>query len=173
MLLMGIDAGSGNNCGVAIYHTKTKIFIKVKKMHLLDLLDLMDKEVARLSGVVLEDPNLDKTTFRVGKTRAMSLKFAQDVGKNKAIANTIIEKCRRLNIDYALVAPSERRRADKGNKVLAQLNMPTKTTQQQFRLLTGFTRPTNEHSRDAGTLVWRLSLPDFEKLCKKNGQFTP
>jgi len=67
-------------------------------------------------------------------------------------------------IPYATLAPSKRDNAEtllaKAGRVLnhagviRSLTAPTKLSAAQFRELTGYTGSTNEHTRDAGTLVW-------------------
>lgn len=70
-------------------------------------------------------------------------------------------------VGYHCIAPSERDNAattlSKPGKpmaakvvdaIIAQLKAPTKLTAQQFAALTGYNGPTNEHTRDAGSLVW-------------------
>lgn len=70
-------------------------------------------------------------------------------------------------VGYHCIAPSERDNAattlSKPGKpmaakvldaIIAQLKAPTKLTAQQFTTLTGYNGATNEHTRDAGSLVW-------------------
>lgn len=68
-------------------------------------------------------------------------------------------------IPYSTLAPSERDNAEtlfkkagkaniNPNAVIRSLIAPTKLNAAQFKALTGYAGSTNEHTRDAGTLVW-------------------
>lgn len=101
---------------------------------------------------------------------AISNDYAQKVGKNKAAAQEIIRRLKAFDIPVLEVAPSKRDRAfrdirnPKTGAVKRQrldprrLKTPTKTTQKQFKQLTGFDGSTSEHARDAATLVWNRSI---------------
>jgi hypothetical protein len=82
------------------------------------------------------------------------------VGQNKAAAKLIIQVLEEKGIPVLEVAPSERQKAyrdEKGGKVYHDkpnmLKMPTKTNAAQFEEVTGYGGRSNEHGRDAGTLI--------------------
>jgi hypothetical protein len=96
-----------------------------------------------------------------------ALKVAQDIGRNKACAELFLQMLDRAKVPYVTIRPSDRHRADKDGKRLGvagirALSMPTKTTAEQFRDLTGCGLRSNEHSRDAATLVWGKTEKWFE-----------
>ncbi len=86
----------------------------------------------------------------------MGMKQAQNVGESKAAAKILIKIFENQKIPVIRIAPSDRHRADKDGlktKGVKMLSMPTKTTAKQFTELTGYTGRSNEHNRDAGTLI--------------------
>lgn len=180
--LIGIDA-SFQDAGVCIYDTtsgKMGLFSGdlFAVMSHLNRCDVLDKAIA-----VIENADLDSTTFDAwfrfkqwvlklisGKIRmefgednlkswfSREMKIAQDAGKAKAAGALFVEIFRRANVPVLEIAPSSRDRADKealksGFRGIKLLNMPTKTTARQFQDYTGHVGTSNEHSRDAGTLV--------------------
>lgn len=99
-----------------------------------------------------------------GKFR-IAMKYAQSVGENKAAAKIIISMLKAKNVPVLEVSPAKRDRADnaqkKANKAkvdMKSLRFPTKTSSEQFKELTGFDIRTNEHNRDAATLVVGRSI---------------
>lgn len=175
-ILIGIDA-SLVNCAAAIYaDDKYEMF----KGELLEVVAwIREKKLKDKAYVVIEDPNKNRTVFgmwpkvqaEVFKYRSnrsastgdvqscflMAMKQAQNVGESKAAAKILISVFRQSGLPVITIAPSDRDRADKdGLKVqgIHMLSMPTKTTAEQFRQLTGYDGRSNEHSRDAATLVW-------------------
>jgi predicted Fe-Mo cluster-binding NifX family protein len=94
---------------------------------------------------------------------SIALNHAQKVGMSKASATVFIELLKRQAVPTVRIAPSSRDRADKAMKKLSTpgikvLSMPTKTTQEQFKTLTGYEARSNEHTRDAATLVHGRSI---------------
>ena len=172
--LLGIDP-SFETMGVAIYHPKTG--------HL-ELYTGDFQQAIRFIGnagmesiiAVVENPNLDKPVFKmwglveqsikaliarkgnmkdVQSKFSVAMRYAQNVGQNKAAAKLIIKMLRQKGVPVIEVAPSKRQRADKEKNQRAELlRMPTKTSPEQFRRITGYTSRSSEHARDAATLVF-------------------
>lgn len=100
------------------------------------------------------------------------MKYAQDVGKNKAAAKQMIQMLHSKGVPVIEVAPSDRDRAFKRVKGkverrdVMRLTMPTKTTQEQFLKLTGWVKSSTEHERDAATLGWGKKLKWAEMIVK-------
>lgn len=105
---------------------------------------------------------------------SIAMKRAQDVGQSKAAAKILISLFERSNVPVLRIAPSDRHRADKESiktnfKGIQMLNMPTKTNAGQFQQLTGYTGRSNEHNRDAATLItgrttkWALMQISIQK----------
>lgn len=105
-----------------------------------------------------------KTTIDdVRREFGIAMKHAQSVGKNKAAGELFIEIFERQGIPVLEIAPSSRHRADKDllkykNQGIKMLAMPTKTTAAQFEQYTGYSGRSNEHTRDAGTLVFHKTI---------------
>lgn len=95
---------------------------------------------------------------------AIAMNFAQKVGENKAAAKHFLSILSDAKVPYIEIAPSKRQKAftKKNNKVVRRkvltLTMPTKTTQEQFKELTGYDKRSNEHCRDAATLVFGRTI---------------
>jgi hypothetical protein len=102
----------------------------------------------------------------------MAMKQAQNVGESKAAAKVLIALFKQAGMPVVRIAPSDRHRADKdGLKVqgVQMLTMPTKTTAAQFEKFTGYTGRSNEHNRDAATLVWGKAPKWCEFMLAKQG----
>lgn len=104
------------------------------------------------------------TMADVQSSFAIAMNYAQKVGENKAAAKQIILMLENAKVPVIQVAPSKRQRAYRKHKgkvlrlVVETLNMPTKTTAEQFLKLTGYDKRCSEHARDAATLVWGRSM---------------
>jgi hypothetical protein len=89
---------------------------------------------------------------------SMAMKVAQNVGMSKAAAQLIISMMEKAGVPVLTIPPSDRHRADRESlkanfRGVQMLSMPTKTTAEQFRQLTGYAGRSNEHNRDAATLI--------------------
>ncbi len=131
--LIGIDPGI--HTGIAVWDRTEKRLLEVKATSILKAI----QEVAgyRREGEIeirFEDARL-RTWF--GKSGREVLQGAGSVKRDCSIWE---EFCQDINIAYKKVAP-------KNNK--------TKLDAHQFRRVTGWTRRTNEHGRDAGMLVYQ------------------
>jgi hypothetical protein len=114
---------------------------------------------------------------------SISMKFAQNVGENKAAAKLLKKLFRDKRVPTIEIRPSKRQRADKLPKVgkvkvdIRTLTMPTKTNQTQFKELTGYEDPSSEHARDAATLVWGRTLRSaylhFARIAEAEGEEDP
>lgn len=141
-------------------------------------------ELNREFIAVVENPSLIPITFgawkkhqetvinylkfkNIGKVKTsfdIAMRHSQNVGKNMAAAELIIDLLLEMNIPVIEISPAKRDRADKfpkhiKNKVdMTTLRMPTKTNKIQFEQLTGYKGKSTEHSRDSATLIWGRSL---------------
>ena len=156
--------------------------------------------------VVIENPNLNPNVFganqaiisgieqywnkgrkkEVKTIIAKQLQKAQSIGKHKKTSQLMIRELTDAGIQVIEISPTWRQNATKAIKIasvqtkqIQHYRMPTKTTQTQFKQLTGFAKPTSEHARDAGTLVYdqtEKKLKTFVdqwkhvgRKCKHNG----
>lgn len=98
-------------------------------------------------------------------------KMAQNVGQNKMVAAQFIAWLKMQNLEFLRIAPSSRTKVLKKDATgkeyrlkgvhLKIATMPTKTNAGEFQLITGHKGKTNEHQRDAGTLVFDRTLKWF------------
>lgn len=134
-IVIGIDAGT--TTGLAIYSTKVKRIINIDsfKIHrALRIVYELSKEYSGKIFVVVEDARKRKWYGKQSGTHAL-----QGVGSIKrdcTIWNDFLE-------DYAI--PYKMSHPIKGG---------TKISAEKFIQITGYKGKTNEHSRDAGMLVW-------------------
>lgn len=130
--------------------------------------------MAKFSGTL--KPN-KPTLTECQSSFAIAMKLAQHVGNQKGACEQIIEIFKNVNIPIHEVSPAWRDRADKAQKKAGKakvnihsLTMPTKTTSAQFLELTGYgsgkNERSNEHNRDAATLVFGKTGEYFYKKIK-------
>jgi len=111
-------------------------------------------------------------TASVQSTFSRAMKQAQSVGKNQAAAQEAIKFFDSNGIFNLSIKPSDRQKAlskRRGQTTLKDprfIKMPTKTNAKQFQDLTGHKGRSNEHSRDAATLIYRMTLPQLNMLFK-------
>ena len=182
-ILLGVDPSFGN-CGVCLYDPVDKS-MRLKTGDAFEMMDWVGEEAGldRILAVV-ENPNMDSTTFdkwaimqnkitalrhgkcsmkQVKQTFDISMNYAQSVGENKSAAKRILKILSDHSVPVLQVAPSSRQRAYRmvGDKTIRLnvrfLRLPTKTTLEQFKQLTGYGERCSEHARDAATLVWDKS----------------
>lgn len=108
----------------------------------------------------------------------IAMKRARSVGENSAAAKLIIKMLADKNVPIIQISPSKRDRFDRIQKKfpkvavkLASLKMPTKTSAQAFNGWTGWTERSNEHNRDAGTLVYNKTMLWARAKLLENGYF--
>jgi len=129
--------------------------------------------------------SVEKSLFDVQKKFGIAMKIASSVGENRAAAKLIIKMLSEHKVPIVEIAPSKRDRVDRVREKLKKkhgkfaadgldiksLTMPTKSTAEDFRFLTGYTERTNEHNRDAGTLVWGKNANWIEMKLKEQGYY--
>lgn len=93
---------------------------------------------------------------------------AQSVGMNKAAGELMLKLLARHKVPTVQIAPSNRDRADKTRVPVGMMTLPTKTNAHQFKTLTGWGKRSNEHNRDAATLVWGKNIKWAIMMMGKN-----
>jgi len=93
----------------------------------------------RPARVVFEDSRLQSHTWSNAPTKAAAAKIARNVGEIDAWCKLIVGICDRLNIPAHGISPKK-----KG----------AKTKPDEFKTITGWTGPSNEHTRDAAMVAW-------------------
>lgn len=131
--LIGLDPGAST--GVAVYiGGKLNRLETIEPWQIPKLFDGF-----RVDRVVFEDSRLTSFMFTNVPSRAAALKMARNVGEIDAWSKLICAVCEQLNIPAHSISPKQ-----KGAKLDAKA----------FERLTGWTGPSNEHTRDAAAVAW-------------------
>lgn len=131
--------------------------------------------VLKFTGKIEGAYGINSRPVTIGEVESefrMAMKIAQNVGESKAAAKILMALFKQAGMPVVRIAPSDRHRADKDGLKLQGvklLSMPTKTTAVQFQEYTGYTGRSNEHARDAATLVWGKSAKWCEFMLAKQG----
>jgi len=138
---VGID--TGDNTGIACWEKKDNDIYVLETVKIHEAMDIVKELNDRSSGSILvriEDARLRKWIPRQKdiKTELARREGAGSVKRDASIWEDFLED---LGIDYELVPP-------KNNK--------TKVKAEYFKSITGYDKPTNEHSRDACMLVYGI-----------------
>lgn len=149
-LAIGIDPPRG----LAAFNLDTKRFEKLMNVSFWDIIETLDlvrehydihvvcEAPQKNLPVWLGDPSRGGRTGSRALTKTATLmKAAQNVGQNKQCAMLIIEWCERHGIRITTQKPGRR--------------SMTKLTAEEFNRITGWTGSSNEHTRDAGMLVYQ------------------
>lgn len=153
-----------------------------------DMWGLMKDSIDKLSGrrIFKNGAALASSGGSIEVVRSqfsICMNYAQKVGQNKAAAKLIITLLRKYGVPVIEIAPSKRDKAyaKKAGAIIRRdvrfLKMPTKTTQGQFKELTGFDGSSAEHARDAATLVfgrtitWALNTVEIDQAKKTPPSF--
>ena len=189
--VIGIDP-SLVNMGVCIYNPKTKKMLLHTSDMMSAIEWLMANVGLDLCYAVVECPHLNTNVFggwpmiepyirkaNVGGAKSVFgtiTKRARDVGENAAAGKFICRYLKSMGVPVLEVSPSQRQKAfkwvdnpkEKGKTSKRRINVlmlkkPTKTTKDQFRILTNYKGQSDEHNRDAATLVWGLTLAWLDK----------
>ena len=131
--IIGLDPGAST--GVAVYiGGKLNRLETIEPWQIPKLFDGF-----RVDRVVFEDSRLTSFMFTSVPSRAAALKMARNVGEIDAWSKLICAVCEQLNIPAHGISPK-----GKGAKLDAKA----------FERLTGWTGPSNEHTRDAAAVAW-------------------
>jgi hypothetical protein len=133
MKVIGIDTGVST--GVAIWYVAEQKFDLIESMPIHRAMERVLFE--RPYFVRVEDARLYR---HYGKTNPAKIQGAGSVKRDASIWEDFLKD---KNIPFEMVSPAD--------------NL-TKTTADYFRKLTGWTKSTNEHGRDAACLVFKWSL---------------
>ena len=186
--MVGIDPGRANT-GIAIYEPAKRNFVSLKKYDLAGAMKVLENRRWDNNYIfVIENPNLETNLYdgwiemqsiirsykrgnaslkQVKGVYSIATKRSADVGKNRAAAQDIIAMLHHTGALVVQIKPSARNRADRPNRIardVVYLNMPTKTNRKQFEALTGYKGQSNEHSRDAATMVWAKTIKWAEMM---------
>lgn len=151
MICIGIDPSKG----FAVWDSKGKKFVEILTTDFWSIIDWLDNYKNALPRdelvVYCEAPQKNKPVWfsdklikerGVGVVEAMKRKVAQNVGSNKREAELIIQHCIRSRISVHECKPTKK--------------SSTKLSAEEFGRITGYTKRTSEHGRDAAMLVWGM-----------------
>ena len=132
-ILIGIDVGV--NTGVALYDCENKklVFVSTMKIHQAMANVILQYTQSKDILVRFEDARLRKWFGNAGREQ---LQGAGSIKRDSLIWEDFLTD---FNIPFEAVAPK---------------NNLTKMTAEYFKKLTGYTKRTSEHSRDAAMLVF-------------------
>lgn len=132
---IGID--SGTNTGFAVWSAEERKFLKVETVKIHTAMEFVKywKEAGRNFKVRVEDARQRKWFGKAGR------ETLQGAGSIKRDATIWEDYLKDLGVEFEMVAP-------KNNK--------TKMTADSFKRTTKWEGKTNEHSRDAGMLVFGI-----------------
>jgi hypothetical protein len=135
-MLIGLDPGSFT--GVAIFENKK--LTRLMTWTPLQLITLLPS--LSVDRVIFEDSRLISPVWGRGTTSAAKLKIARNVGQVDAICNLICSLCNEMKVSAHGISPKH-----KGRK------LDTET----FNKITGWTKKSNQHERDAAMCVLALA----------------
>ena len=143
MIYIGIDTGV--NTGFAVWDSMARSFIMLKTLKIHIAMELV-REFERHASekrirlkVRVEDPRKRKWFGTERMPRELERKRLQGVGSVKRDATIWDDYLAGLGVDYEMVEPKRN---------------VTKLTQEGFKNITGYSKRTNEHERDAAMLVY-------------------
>ena len=132
-LILGIDPGA--KTGVASYIGGTLVHLCT-----ISPVEIADKlESVRPSMVILEDSRLQSHVWTTSTSKPAAAKMARNLGEIDAWCKLIVTVCAGLDIHAHSVSP-----LGKGHKMSAD----------QFERITGWSKPSNQHERDAAMVAW-------------------
>lgn len=138
--IIGIDPGVNTGLAMSIdgklVDIRTTTFWGAVNM-------IMGRQLYGLS-IYIENPNKNKPIFvkkGVTKEKAISEqlaynRIAQNVGSNKRDAQLLIDFCKENSIEVVEIKPTKK-----------------KVTREYFEKISGWTKPTSQHGRDAAMLI--------------------
>lgn len=131
--LLGLDPGA--NTGAAVYIAG--VLSELRTVEPQDIADLL-RDLAP-ERVIYEDSRKESFVWTTKGSRAAALKMARNIGEVDGWCKLIEATCKKLGIPCHGVSPTK-----KGAKVDAAA----------FGRITGWTKPSNQHARDAAMTAW-------------------
>lgn len=152
MIVIGVDPGT--HTGVAVWHAGEAKFLSVEALPVHRALEFVRQRILsdRLTPVIFEDARL-RTWF--GSRDANVAKFGAGVREGAGAAKRDAAIWEAFLEDMG--CPYLARKPSSGS---------TKWNADQFRRLTRWDHKTNEHGRDAGVLVFGLTLHEVGSLVR-------
>jgi len=145
---IGIDTGT--HTGFAVWDNKGKIFLELKSYSIIEAIERFNfynfNGDYKIKTVRIEDVRQNKPIFsyRLADSKSVrySLSIAQRVGMVKRDCAIWEELMKNSGVNFQMVRPTK--------------TTMTKLNSQTFKNITKYQERTNEHTRDAGMLVFGL-----------------
>jgi hypothetical protein len=131
--VIGIDPGVLT--GIAEFSNGQ--LVSLITIHPLDLREMIKATGA--TRVIYEDSRLTSHLFTTNSNPAVAKNMARKVGQVDMVCGLIVAACERIGIPAHGVSPK-----NKGAKLDAE----------KFKAMTGWTGPSNQHTRDAAVVAW-------------------
>ena len=146
MKFIGIDPGI--KTGFAVWCSINKQFDVIKTATFWEVYDEITEELSSweyesdllTACIVIEDPGQNKTTFQRRTNNKGMQRISRNVGANCREATLLIERF--IELDYT---------------VLPVRPTASKLDAKAFKRMTGYTKRTSQHGRDAAMLVYNMN----------------
>ena len=139
-IIIGIDPDLEKS-GVAVLGQS---HFELKNLKFADVVELFQDQQDMIKKVVIEAGWLNKkANFRSGakKSLAVNEQISKRVGENHATGKLLVQMAQHLGLPVVEVKPTK-----------------SKTNSEDFNRLTGWVGRTNQEQRDAGMLIWGMSV---------------
>ena len=139
-IIIGIDPDLEKS-GVAVLG---KSHFELKNLKFADVVELFYDQQDMIKKVVIEAGWLNKKSnfhMRAGQSKAKGESIARNVGENHATGKLLVQMAQHLGLPVVEVKPTK-----------------SKTNSEDFNRLTGWVGRTNQEQRDAGMLIWGMSV---------------
>lgn len=139
-VVMGIDPGE--HTGVALYESgQLKALSEVQPE---DVPQMLADHAHMVALVVFEDSRLESKVWSAYGSIAQREKISRNVGQIDSWCRLIEHNCAKLGIPCHGISPRDKSGSKTGAKVNAL----------DFKRMTGWKGPSNEHKRDAAMVAW-------------------
>jgi len=137
---MGIDPGE--HTGIALYEAgQLKALSEVQPE---DIQQTLADHAHMVALVVFEDSRLESAVWTSTGSLQVRLNMARKVGQIDGFCKIIERTCAKLGIPCHGISPKEK----SGTKIGAKVDSL------EFKRITGWKGPSNEHKRDAAMVAW-------------------
>jgi len=133
--VIGIDPGV--NTGTALYANGKLVILQT-----IEPIDIQSFILTNQADLfVFEDSRMQSNVWIPSASKAVANNIARKIGQVDAWCRLIQDTCDRYDIKYINISPKA-----KGGKMSAD----------EFNKLTGWTKRSNQHERDAAMVAWQL-----------------
>jgi len=148
LFFLGIDPGV--KTGIAVWNTDAQSFTTLETLSFWQAYDEILRYDPKTTVIIVEDPGRLKVYWKRAVDINKMAKIAGDVGANCEQARLLIERLTELGYTVHSYVPTGRTKRGGAWK-------KSKEAAKHFKDITGYEGRTNEHTRDAGMMVYGLS----------------